>query len=85
MYIEDRAIPVNSLVVVIGANGFMAIESVAKALEAGYRVRGTVRNLDYHNDWMHRLFDEKWPGKFELIEVKDFLAKGAFDKAFKGM
>lgn len=85
MQIDDRAIPVDSLVVVVGANGYMAIESVEKLLQAGYRVRGTVRDVERHNGWMYRLFDGKWPGKFELVQVPDFLADGAFDEAFKGM
>ncbi|EHK99823.1 NAD(P)-binding Rossmann-fold containing protein [Glarea lozoyensis ATCC 20868] len=84
MQIDDRAIPVDSLVVVVGANGYMASESVEKLLQAGYRVRGTVRDLERHNGWMYRLFDSKWPGKFELVQVPDFLADAAFDEAFKG-
>ena len=46
MYIVDRAIPFNSTVVVVGANGYMGTETCDKLLEAGYRVRGTVRNVE---------------------------------------
>jgi len=85
MKINDPAIPFGSTMVVIGANGFIGIETCAKFLQAGYRVRGTVRNVEKHHGWMHKLFDETWPGKFELVSVKDFEAIDAFDQAFEGI
>ncbi|VUC23495.1 unnamed protein product [Clonostachys rosea] len=84
MQIKDPAIPFDSVVVVIGANGFIGVETCEKLLQAGYKVRGTVRNIEKHSTWMHKLFDEKWPGKFELVEVAQFEETGAFDAAFKG-
>ena len=84
MHISDRAIPLDSTVVVVGANGYIAVEACDKLLEAGYRVRGTVRDVERHRVWMHRLFDDKWPGKFELVQVLDFEAEDAFGDAFKG-
>jgi uncharacterized protein YbjT (DUF2867 family) len=84
MLITDRAIPLDSTVVVVGANGYMAVETCDKLLQAGYRVRGTVRDIGRHHDWMHALFDERWPGKFELVQVIDFQDKNAFDVAFTG-
>ncbi|KAJ5116671.1 hypothetical protein N7456_001019 [Penicillium angulare] len=83
MLIKDRAIPIDSVVVVIGANGFIGLETCEKLLQAGYKVRGTVRDVDRHFVWMHDLFDEKWPGKFELVPVANFEEEGAFDEAFK--
>jgi len=85
MIITGPAIPSNSVVVVIGANGFVGAETCQKLLEAGYRVRGTVRDVERHRAWMHALFDQKWPGKFELVRVTDFEAEGAFDEAFQGI
>lgn len=84
MEIKDRAIPIDSIVAVIGANGFIGLETCEKLLQAGYTVRGTVRDVDRHSVWMHNLLDEKWPGKFELVAVVDFEENGAFDEAFKG-
>lgn len=84
MKIEDRAIPIDSVVVVVGANGFIGLETSEKPLQAGYRVRGTVRYVGQHSAWMHNIFDEKWPGKFELVAVVSFEENGAFDEAFKG-
>lgn len=83
MKITDPAIPFDSVVVVIGANGYMAVETCEKLLQAGYRVRGTVRDIQ-KNRWMTELFEKQWPSKFELTKVEDFTADGAFDAAFKG-
>jgi uncharacterized protein YbjT (DUF2867 family) len=84
MWIKDPTIPVDSVVVVIGANGFIDIETCEKLLQAGYKVRGTVRDVDQHCKWMSNPFDEKWPGKFELVSVVNFEEMGAFDEAFNG-
>ncbi|SPO07105.1 related to aldehyde reductase II [Cephalotrichum gorgonifer] len=84
MIITNPAIPLDSIVVVIGANGYAGAETCQKLLEAGFRVRGTVRDVERHRGWMHALFDKKWPGKFELVRVTDFAADGAFDEAFQG-
>ncbi|RFU77341.1 aldehyde reductase ii [Trichoderma arundinaceum] len=84
MKIENPAIPFNSIVVIIGANGYIGTETCEKFLQAGYRVRGTVRDVEKHQAWMHNLFDDKYPGKFELVRVVDFEADDGFDKAFEG-
>jgi uncharacterized protein YbjT (DUF2867 family) len=84
MHISNPAIPLDSIVVVVGANGYMAVETCEKLLQVGYRVRGTVRDVERHQAWMHTLFDKEWPGRFELVQVADFEADGAFDAAFKG-
>lgn len=84
MKISQPAIPFGSTVVVIGANGYIALETCHKLLEAGYRVRGTVRDVEQHRTWMHNLFDTTWPSKFELVQVPDFEAENAFDIAFQG-
>ncbi|KAL6789700.1 hypothetical protein J3E68DRAFT_443518 [Trichoderma sp. SZMC 28012] len=84
MKIQNPAVPFDSTVVIIGANGYIGAETCDKFLEAGYRVRGTVRNVEQHRAWMHGIFDKKYPGKFELVQVVDFEADGAFDEALKG-
>ncbi|KAJ5333447.1 uncharacterized protein MYU51_014165 [Penicillium brevicompactum] len=84
MLLHDLAIPIDSVVVVIGANGFIGLETCEKLLQAGYKVRGTVRSVEKYSTFMHDLFDLKWPGKFELVQVVDFEEEGAFDEAFKG-
>ncbi|KAL3469189.1 NAD(P)-binding protein [Aspergillus californicus] len=83
MKIKNPAIPFDSFVAVIGANGYIAQETCHKLLEAGYRVRGTVRDVE-RNAWLNDILDSQFPGKFELVQVVDFEAEGAFDAAFKG-
>lgn len=85
MHIANPAIPLGSLVVVIGANGYMGLETCEKLLQAGYRVRGTVRNVEQHRGWMYNLFDRTWSGKFDLVQVPDFEAERAFEDAFRGI
>lgn len=81
---QDLAIPKGSLVIVTGANGYIGSNVVDQLLSIGYRVRGTVRKLD-KSKWMQTLLDEKYgKGKFELAEVPDMAAAGAFDNTVKG-
>ncbi|ENH75692.1 Aldehyde reductase 2 [Fusarium oxysporum f. sp. cubense race 1] len=84
MRIFHPAIPFGSTVVVIGTNGYMGIETCEKLLQAGFFVRGTVRDVEENRQWMYNLFDTKWPNMFELVHVSDFEAEGAFDEALEG-
>ncbi|KAL4934392.1 uncharacterized protein BDV17DRAFT_286106 [Aspergillus undulatus] len=77
MRIENPAIPLNSIVVVLGANGYLAL------LEAGYRVRETVHDIT-HNVWAHDLFDAKFPGEIESFRIVNFMGEEAFGDAFQG-
>ena len=74
-----------SLVLVTGVSGYIASQTANQFLEAGYRVRGTVRSRD-KAEWLYKLFDEKYgKGKFEAVEVPDMMADGAFDEAVEGV
>ncbi|KAI1089874.1 aldehyde reductase [Rostrohypoxylon terebratum] len=82
---SELAIKPGSLVLVTGANGFIAGHIIDQVLQHGYRVRGTVRNIS-RDQWLTGHFEEKYgSGKFELAEVPDMLADGAFDEALKGV
>jgi nucleoside-diphosphate-sugar epimerase len=82
--LENRAIPPGSSVVVTGAIGFIASYVADKLLEAGYRVRGTVRSI-HRAGWLQEFFDRRHsPDKFELIEVPKMEAPNAFDDAVEG-
>jgi nucleoside-diphosphate-sugar epimerase len=72
MKISNPAIFFGSTVVVIGANGYIALETCVKLLEAGFWVRGTVRDVQQHRTWMHKFLDTIWPSMFELVQVPDF-------------
>ena len=74
-----------SVVLVTGVSGFIAGHTANQLLEAGYKVRGTVRSLD-KADWLYKSFDGKYgKGKFEAVVVPDMMAEGAFDEAIKGV
>ncbi|KAJ7616949.1 hypothetical protein DFH06DRAFT_1274193 [Mycena polygramma] len=73
-----------SLVLVTGANGFIASHVADQLLAAGYNVRGTARS-GAKFQWLCELFDKKYgAGRFEGVSVPDMVADGAFDEAVKG-
>jgi uncharacterized protein YbjT (DUF2867 family) len=81
----EPVIPIGSVVLVTGANGLIAGHVVDQLLKAGYKVRGSVRNLE-KNQWMYDIFDKKYgKGQLELVKVEDLAATGAFDEALKGL
>ncbi|KAJ9640951.1 hypothetical protein H2199_005619 [Coniosporium tulheliwenetii] len=73
------------LILVTGANGLIAGHVADQFLAAGYKVRGTARDVQ-KSKWLAELFDSKYgSGKFELVAVEDMTAEGAFDEAVKGV
>jgi nucleoside-diphosphate-sugar epimerase len=77
-------LPLGSRILVTGVNGLVASNVAAQALSFGYKVRGTVRNIE-KAQWMQDRFDKEYPGSFELVAVPDLAADGAFDDAVKGV
>lgn len=76
------AVPPGSLVLVTGINGHVASTTVLRLLQKGYKVRGTVRALQRAAYVQNELSGYK--DSFEVVEVPDILATGAFDAALKG-
>ncbi|KAM0552662.1 hypothetical protein ACHAPJ_007759 [Fusarium lateritium] len=80
------AIPAGSWVLVTGATGFLASHVTRQFLERGFRVRGTVRDVNKAS-WLvegpFKSYAEN--GTFELVEVPDMGADRAFDEAIKGV
>jgi nucleoside-diphosphate-sugar epimerase len=71
------------LVLVTGANGFLAMHVVQALLEKGYRVRGTVRS---ESKTIHiRKTFAKHGDKLEFAIVEDITTEGAFDQAVVGV
>lgn len=68
------------LILITGANGYIASIAVQQALERGFKVRGTVRSIE-KNKWMLKHFGPN----LELVEVPDLGAPNAFDEAVKGV
>jgi nucleoside-diphosphate-sugar epimerase len=82
--VQNPALPAGSTVLVTGVNGLIGSHVADQLLKAGYRVRGTVRNVQ-KTKWAQNLFDKLYGGgKFELVEIKDLTADGVFDEALKG-
>ncbi|KAK3390061.1 hypothetical protein B0H63DRAFT_464720 [Podospora didyma] len=73
------------LVLVTGANGYIAARTVEAFLKAGYSVRGTVRSKSSSgaNDLVTAL--SSYSSNFSLVEVPDITTPGAFDNAVKGV
>lgn len=82
--LEGAVLPTGSLILVTGANGYVASHVVDQFLRLGYKVRGTVRDSE-KNAWVAEYFDEKYgAGNFELVEVKDLTDPEAIKKALEG-
>lgn len=73
-------VPAGGLILVTGANGYVASVTVQVLLQHGYHVRGAVRSAAKHQ-WMLAYFGPK----FTLVEITDFNADGAFDKAIQNV
>ncbi|KFY46762.1 hypothetical protein V494_00342 [Pseudogymnoascus sp. VKM F-4513 (FW-928)] len=79
-------IPKGSWVLVTGANGFVASHVVQQFLQRGYKVRGTIRDLEKSSWLIEDVFKSYADsGDFELVVVPDLAATGAFDDAIKGV
>ncbi|KAK1975559.1 hypothetical protein LZ30DRAFT_605345 [Colletotrichum cereale] len=83
--IENAAIPKGSVVLVTGANGFIASHVAYQLIQHGYKVRGTVRDTQKHA-WLSAYFEKTYgKGHFELFSVPDMTAENAYDEAIKGV
>ncbi|KAL8721136.1 MAG: hypothetical protein Q9225_002119 [Loekoesia sp. 1 TL-2023] len=81
---KSPAIPIGSLVLVTGISGYIGSHVADQLLQAGYRVRGTVRD-ESKGEWVRELFSRKYgEGKTETVVVTDMAHDGAFDEACKG-
>ncbi|KAF7975319.1 hypothetical protein HWV62_9743 [Athelia sp. TMB] len=78
------ALEQNSLILVTGANGFIATHVIETCLAAGYRVRGTARSADKMANLQATWTQKYGEGKFEVAVVPNIERPGAFDEALKG-
>lgn len=72
------------LVLVTGANGFIAARAIEAFLLAGYDVRGTVRSDKSGVAIQEVLKEYVDSGRFSVVIVPDITQAGAFDTAVKG-
>lgn len=84
--LTNPTIPLGSLILVTGANGLNAAHTTNQLLEAGYRVRGTVRSIK-KSGFLTDFFAAKTksPNDFSLIEIPDYTVPGAWDDAVRGV
>ncbi|KAH7205239.1 hypothetical protein BKA60DRAFT_600049 [Fusarium oxysporum] len=70
-------------VLVTGANGLLGYHIADQFLAYGYKVHGTVRDLE-KSSWLADVFVKNYgKGSFELVKVPDMAAKSAFAEAVK--
>ena len=74
-------------VLITGANGYIAAQTVSRFLSAGWAVRGTVRDLSSPSaaSLAAHFASAQAAGDFELVVVRDIKAPGAFDAAVCGV
>ncbi|KAH9892099.1 hypothetical protein F4778DRAFT_784843 [Xylariomycetidae sp. FL2044] len=76
--------PSPGLILVTGANGYIAAQTIAAFLASGWHVRGTVRSLSSPSTLRLQtaLSGPLSTGQLSLVEVPDMTRPGAFDAAF---
>ncbi|KAI0410000.1 NAD(P)-binding protein [Xylaria palmicola] len=74
-------------VLITGANGYIGAQTVARFLQTGWAVRGTVRDLNSASarGLAAHFAVEEAAGHFELVAVPDIKATGAFNEAVQGV
>ncbi|KAK7917692.1 aldehyde reductase II [Apiospora marii] len=81
-------LPRDALILVTAANGLIASHAADQLLAAGYRVRGTVRDLA-KCAWMTSHFERAYgPNRFELLRVStrdEMTDPAVWDAAFRGV
>lgn len=81
---ENPAIPKGSTVLITGVSGLLGSNIADQFLHYGYKVRGTVRDLE-RSSWLTALFEKKYgKGSFELISITEMAVEGTFDEAVRG-
>ncbi|KAM6512025.1 hypothetical protein FALCPG4_017012 [Fusarium falciforme] len=82
--IPKPAVPHGGWVVVTGVSGLVGSHVADQALRVGFRVRGTARSTET-NAWVKEHFQSRYGVEnFELFEVPDMVAKGAFENVVAG-
>ncbi|PKS07163.1 hypothetical protein jhhlp_005763 [Lomentospora prolificans] len=75
----------NTIFLVTGVNGLIASHVADQLLAAGYRVRGTVRDIS-RCEWLTQLFEARYGcNRFGLVQLNDFGAEGAWEVALQGV
>ena len=80
---SEYAISTGSLILVTGANSYIATHIIDLLLELGYNVRGTVRA---ERPWLNEYFEQKYgQGRYKTVLVQKMEEPGAFDDYLRGV
>ncbi|KAK6606751.1 aldehyde reductase protein [Botrytis cinerea] len=79
------AIPKDSTVLVTGINGYVGSHVADQLLKAGYRVRGTARDVSKAKNLLNLWEEQYGKGRVEVVTVPKIGIEGAFDEAVKGV
>tara|TARA_R110002003_G_scaffold252_5_gene17858 strand:- start:17914 stop:18186 length:273 start_codon:yes stop_codon:yes gene_type:complete len=77
-------IPLGEIILATGVNGYIGAQVAENLLSIGYRVRGTVRNIEKNKALQEKFNDKHGAGKLQLVKVEKIHEKGAFEEAVKG-
>jgi nucleoside-diphosphate-sugar epimerase len=77
-------IPLGKIILVTGVNGYIGAQVAENLLSIGYRVRGTVRNIEKNKALQDKFNDKYGAGKLQLVKVEKIHEEGAFEEAVKG-
>ncbi|OBT65023.1 hypothetical protein VE03_05213 [Pseudogymnoascus sp. 23342-1-I1] len=82
---EPVLTPGETIIAVTGVSGFVGSHVADQLLDAGYVVRGIMRDGS-KNEWASQFFTQKYgPEKFELVTIPRFDEPGAFDATLQGV
>ena len=83
---SNTAIAPGSWILVTGASGFLASHLISQFLKRGFKVRGTVRDVEKAS-WLIQGPLKSYTANrdFELVAVPALGVEGAFDEAIKGI
>lgn len=74
---------IGKLILVTGANGFIAAHTIIALLDGGYQVRGTVRSKA-SAETVRKTYSA-YSDRFSAVVVPDMSVKNAFDEAVRGI
>lgn len=72
---------IGKLILVTGANGFIAAHTIIALLDGGYQVRGTVRSKS-SAETVRKTYSS-YSNRFSAVVVPDLSVKNAFDEAVR--
>ncbi|EPQ51678.1 aldehyde reductase [Gloeophyllum trabeum ATCC 11539] len=82
---ELQTVPLGTIVLVTGANGYIGAHVVDEALSHGYVVRGVTRSEEKGRGLKQYAQAKYGADRYEAVVVPDIEAEGAYDTVIKGV